>query len=210
MEFASPLRHDAGTTGSGSVSGCGPAAVATECPEPLCPKRALPASGRPPGRLEGRYPLVVAHTGSCARPSPSPRLGLRLARRVFAGCRQSLLRDGPSRHYLRDPCVGARTPTPPRSLAALVRFFARDSGLTPEETGSARESTPTQQLRGEPNFEAAVIRSPSGSYACSAPRLLPPRQRTLPGGRAFHTTHRPAGYPNRDVALLHARHGQLA
>jgi hypothetical protein len=26
------------------------------------------------GRLEGRYPLVVAHTGSCARPPPSPRL----------------------------------------------------------------------------------------------------------------------------------------
>ena len=34
--------------------------------------------------------------------------------------------------------------------------------------------------------------------------------RTLPGGRAFHTTHRPAGYPDRDVALLHARHGRLA
>jgi len=169
-----------------------------------------PLRGGLPGRLEGHYPLVVAHTGSCARPSPSSRLGSRLVRGVFAGCRQSLLRDGPSRHYLRDPCVGARTPTPPRSLAAHVRFFARDTGLTPQETGSARETTPTRQLRWGPNFEAAVIRSPSGSYARSAPRLLPPRQHTLPGGRAFHTTHRPAGYPNRDVASLHARHGRLA
>ena len=90
-----------------------------------------PRRGGLESRLGGRYPLVVAHTGSCARPSPSPRLGSRLARRVFAGCRQSLLRDGPSRHYLRDPCVGARTLTPPRSSAARVRFFTEDTGLTP-------------------------------------------------------------------------------
>ena len=136
-----------------------------------------PRRGGLEGRLEGRYPLVVARTGSCARPSPSPRLRFGLVRAVFAGSRQSLLGDDPSRHYLCDPCVGARTPTPPRSLAAHVRFFARDTGLTPQETGSARESTPTRQLRWGPNFEAAVIRSPSGSYACSAPRLLPPQQR---------------------------------
>jgi hypothetical protein len=117
---------------SSSASGCVPTIVATECPEPLCPGRALPALGRPPGRLEERYPLVVAHTGSCARPSPSPRLRFALARRVFAGCCQSLLRDGPSRHYLRAPCVGARTPTPPRSSAACVRSFTEDTGLTPE------------------------------------------------------------------------------
>lgn len=106
--------------------------VATECPEPLCPKRVLPAPERPQGRLEGHYPLVFAHTGSCARPSRSPRLRSPVVRLVFAGCHQSLLRDGPSRHYLRDPCVGARTPTPPRSPAARVRFFAKDTGLTPE------------------------------------------------------------------------------
>jgi len=98
------------------------------------------------GRLEGRYPLVVAHTGSCARPPPSPRLGYRLVRAVFAGCRQSLLGDGPSRHYLCDPCAGARTHTPPRSSAAHVRFLTEDTGLTPRETGSARGSTPTWQL----------------------------------------------------------------
>ena len=131
VEFASPLRHDAGSAEPSSVSGCLPTVVATECPEPLCPERVLPAPGRPQGRLEGRYPLVFAHTGSCARPSPSLRLRFPVARKVFAGCRQSLLRDGPSRHYLCDPCVGARTLTPPRSSAAHVRFFTEDTGLTP-------------------------------------------------------------------------------
>jgi hypothetical protein len=38
---------------------------------------------------------------------PTPRFSL--VRWVFAGCRQSLLGNGPSRHYLRNPCIGART-----------------------------------------------------------------------------------------------------
>ena len=90
-----------------------------------------PRRGGLASRLERRYPLVVAHTGSCARPSPSQRLRFTLGRWVFAGRRQSLLRDGPSRHYLCDPCAGARTPTPPRSPAAHIRFFTEDTGLTP-------------------------------------------------------------------------------
>ena len=90
-----------------------------------------PRRGGLASRLEGRYPLVVAHTGSCARPSPSQRLRFVLGRWVFAGCHQSLLGDGPSRHYLCDPCAGARTPTPPRSPVARVRFFTEDAGLTP-------------------------------------------------------------------------------
>jgi hypothetical protein len=73
--------------------------------------------------------LIRAH----ASDHPPPRAsGSPVVRRVFAGCRQSLLRDGPSRHCLCDPCVGARTPTPPRSSAACVRFFAENTGLTPE------------------------------------------------------------------------------
>ena len=55
-------------------------------------------------RLEGRYPLVVARTGSCARPSPSPRLG-------YTRCARSLCRFS--------PVPAARWPFPtlsPRSL----------------------------------------------------------------------------------------------
>ena len=183
-----------------------------------------PPSAQSPFARSGRYPrrgglkaawrgvtpsssLVRAHAPD--HPLPAPPVS-RVVRAVFAGCRQSLLGDGPSRHYLCDPCAGARTHTPPRSSAAHVRSFTEDTGLTPRETGSTRESIPTWQLRWGANFVAAVIRLPSGSCTRSAPRLLPPQQRCAPGRRAFHTTHRPAGYPDRDVASLHARHGQLA
>ena len=136
-----------------------------------------PRRGGLEGRLEGRYPLVVARTSSCARPPPSPRLGSRLAHGVFAGSRQSLLGDGPSRHYLCDPCVSARTPTPPRSSAAHIRFFAEDTGLTPRRRVRRAKLPRHSNFGGKPNFEAAVIRLSSGSYARSAPRLLPPQRR---------------------------------
>ena len=47
-------------------------------------------------RVRGHYPSFIAHTDSCAGPKPS-RLIRFLIRRVFAGCRQSLLGDGPCR-----------------------------------------------------------------------------------------------------------------
>jgi len=61
-----------------------------------------------------------------------------LIQRVFAGCRQSLLGDGPSRRYLRNPCMGAWTPTPGRLPGASTRFFPGSIGLTSESIGSAR------------------------------------------------------------------------
>ena len=72
--------------------------------------------------VRGSYPSFIAHTGSCARPNPSlPVSALALYGWVFAGCCQPLLGDGPSRRYLHNPCVGAWTPTPPRSAGALTR-----------------------------------------------------------------------------------------
>ena len=62
--------------------------------------------------IRRHYPSFIAPTGSCARPNPSRRLWFDLIRQVFAGCRQSLLEDGPSRHYLCNPCVSAWPPTP--------------------------------------------------------------------------------------------------
>jgi len=55
--------------------------------------------------VSGSYPTFFAHTGSCARPKPSPRLRLSLFRWVFAGCCQPLLEDGPSRRYLCNLCI---------------------------------------------------------------------------------------------------------
>jgi hypothetical protein len=113
-----------------SLAAC-PSSWPPSAQSPFARPGRYPRRGGLESRLEGRYPLVVAHTGSCVRPPSSQRLRFALGRWVFAGCRQSLLEDGPSRHYLCDPCAGARTPTPPRSSAAHVRFFTEDTGLTP-------------------------------------------------------------------------------
>ncbi len=70
--------------------------------------------------------------------NPPAAYGQCLGRRVFAGCHQSLLGVGPSRHYLRNPCIGAWSPTPQRPFGALAHFFPKDSGLAPGGTSSAR------------------------------------------------------------------------
>jgi len=95
--------------------------------------------------LERHYSSFIAHTGSCVRPSPSHRLVF-LVRRVFAGCYQSLLGVGPSRHYLCNPCVGAWTHTPPCLSGASTHFFPESNGLTPRETRSAHETVPAMRL----------------------------------------------------------------
>ncbi len=159
------------------------------CCDHRVPRAPLPAGGVTPvrdvlqGHLGGRYPSVIAHTSPCARPKPSPRLGFRLVRGVLAGCCQPLLGDGPSRHYLCDPCAGARTHTPPRSLAALVHSFTRDTGLTPRETGLAHGSTPAQQLQ-----RGAVYRGCSHSITFGLLHSLGPQ--TAPTAAL---THRAAG-----------------
>ena len=58
--------------------------------------------------------------------------------RVLAGCCQSLLEDGPSRRYLCNPYMLARTHTPPRLLGAFTRFFPRSISLSLERRGSTR------------------------------------------------------------------------
>jgi hypothetical protein len=137
---------------------------------------------------EGRYPLVVARTGSRARPPPSPRLGSRLVRAVLAGCRQPLLGDGPSRHYLCDPCAGARTHTPAAFLGCTCPFFDRGHRPYPTRDGCP-DLPPHGSFRGEPCFEAAVIRSPSGSCTRSTSRLLRPRRlRAGPPGLSHHAS----------------------
>ena len=155
---------------------CLPTVVATECPEPLCPERALPAPGRPREPPGGALPPRRRSYGLMRQTISLPAPRLTLVRGVFPVCRQSLLGDGPSRHYLRDPRVGARTFTPPRSR---LHMSAPSPG-TPVSPHGRRvrraRLSPHGNVGGEPNLEAAVIRSPSGSYACSAPRLLPPRQ----------------------------------
>ena len=137
-----------------------------ECPEPLCLPWVLPMTGCSCKHLRGRYSPFIAHPGSCARPNPSQRLEFPLGSWVFAGCRQSLLGDGPSQHYLCNPCEVAWTHTPPRLLDAFTHFFSKNFGLTKRERSSARGDIPAMQQRQGRSFEAAVIRLPSGFFTC--------------------------------------------
>ena len=113
-----------------------------------------------PHHMGGHYPSFIAHTGSCVRPKPSRRLRLSLLRRVFAGCRQSLLGVGLSRRYLRNPCVGAWTPTPQCPLGASTRFFPKDLGLTSDDRGSAHWMSGISRLQSFANVQAPTLARP--------------------------------------------------
>ena len=131
------------------MSSHGPGSLATQCPGPLCPPRVLPRVGTtsrvasesvtPPSSL------LWAHAPDQIPPRASDSSLYTRSLQVVAV--SPCWGDGPSRRYLCDPCVGARTHTPPHSSAACVRCLTEDAGLTPRETGSTRGFTPTQQLR---------------------------------------------------------------
>ena len=106
VEFASPLRHDAGPAGSSSASGAYQTVVATECPEPLCPERALPVPGRPREPPGGALPPRRRSYGLMRRTTtlPAPRL---------SPCAQGLCR--------LSPVPAGRWPFPTLSLRPLCR-----------------------------------------------------------------------------------------
>ena len=122
------------------------------------------------GRLRGHYSSFLAHTGSCVRPSPSRRLG----GPSYAGSLQVVASpcwgDGPSRHYLCNPCVGAWTHTPPRLSSALAHSFLESTGLTPRKMRSAREIVPAMQRQ-----QGAVFRGCSHSFIFRLLRSLGPQ-----------------------------------
>ena len=134
---------------------------------------------------------------------PAPRWSL--VRRVLAGCRQSLLGDGPSRHYLCNPCVGAWTHTPPRLSSALAHSFLESTGLTPPEDAFGTRNCPCNATS-----TGSRISGLQSFVYLQAPTLARPpdcihRSIFVLGGRAVYTTHRPGGYPFRDVASLRVR-----
>ena len=123
-----------------------------------------------PRHLGGRYSSFFAPTGSCARPSISAGLWISLVPAVFAGCRQSLLTDGPSRYYPCTPCVGAWTHTPPSPVGALALFFPTDIGLASRETRSADRNYPCPATSPGSNFRGC-----SHSLSFRLLRSLDPR-----------------------------------
>jgi hypothetical protein len=134
----------------GSVSGWSTTAKDRQGREPLRPRPGVTLSRDSVSHCLGEcYPSFFAPTGSCARPCPSGRLQRCLGSPVFAGCRQSLLRHGPSRRYLRGSFPACLDPYPACSRSALARFFLRDFGLPRVRTGSALRNYPNSHFRRE-------------------------------------------------------------
>ena len=111
-----------------------------------------------------------------------PPYSVPLIRRVFAGCRQSLLEDGLSRCYLCNPSMGAWTLTPGCLSGALVRFFPESPSLTLVAPSSAhppfrRNATSTAtRFRGGSHF--VMFRLPWSL----APQVAPTAQAPRPAG----------------------------
>ncbi len=78
--------------------------------------------------------------------------------------------NGPSRHYLCNPYVGAWTRTPQCSPGALDRFSPGDNGLTSHVIGSAHQTLPAMQLQ-----QGKVFRSCSHSFMFRHPHSLDPQ-----------------------------------
>jgi hypothetical protein len=133
-----------------------------------------------------------------------------LFQRVIAGCRQSLLGGGLSRHYLCNPCAGAWTPTPLCPSSAFARFFLEANGLTSEVTRSAHRKCPSNATS-----TGTASRGCSHSITFRLPRSLDPQvaptaeAQRLQGSQAVYSTHRSVGYLPRDVVSLRVRHEQL-
>jgi hypothetical protein len=167
VEFAPPLRHDTGPQFSSSASGCGPIVVATECPEPLCPGRALPALGRPRRPPGGALPPRLRSYGLMRQTIPLPAPPVRPSR---AGSLQ----------VVASPCCEMALPDIISAILAWVLgplprraprlHTSASSPRTPASPQSRRvwraKFPPHGSFRGDIDFEAAVIRSPSGSHAC--------------------------------------------
>src|SRR5215471_6845255 len=148
------------------------AEVAAKCPEPLCPTSVLPLLGRCECHLlRGRYPSVIAPTGSCATPNGlSPASVLSLVRRVLAGCTQSLLPPGALRIF---PWM--LDPVPRRYIVCSHLFLPRCHRPSPsEEWVGFPRFVPRKRLLAGPCFEDADIPLCSGLQVCSPPRSFLP------------------------------------
>jgi hypothetical protein len=100
------------------------ALVPARAESPFACNEALPCcSVRSKHHVGRHYSSFIAHMGSCAEPNPSLRLRVLLFQRIFAGCLLSLTEDGPSRRYLRNPYIGAWTPTPWCSYRCTYSFL---------------------------------------------------------------------------------------
>jgi hypothetical protein len=82
-----PIFNDTAYPGSESGAGQGPPGAQS----PFARNRCYLLRRGVLHHIREHYSSFIAHTGSCARPKPSCRLGLNLVRQVFVDCCKSLL-----------------------------------------------------------------------------------------------------------------------
>jgi hypothetical protein len=138
--------------------------------------------------------LILAHAPD---QNPPADFGLNLFRQVFAGCCKPLLGDGPSRHYLCNPCAGAWTLAPQRPSSAFARLFLNDNGLASDVGGSERQICPCNATSTENRF--------SGLQSCRYVQAPIRLRRTRPPGCTHRITYR----DRRPGRLHHASLGWL-
>jgi hypothetical protein len=126
---------------------------------------------------------------------------------IFAGCCQSLLGNGPYRHYLCNPCVGAWTPT--RGVPPVLRPVSSRRTSASPQTSQVRHT----HLPLPCNFHRESISRLQSFHYVQAPTLdrLPGcTHRSLSAGRPGRLHHAPLGwlptpscgiaaYPNRVI-----------
>ncbi len=194
-ELAYPLASFPCAHTSSSMSGYARLHEAAECPEPLCPARALLLPGQPHRSPKRALPLhhrsygLMRQTLSLPGPQVFPSV-TESSQIATSPCCDKVLPD-----IIPAPlCVDAWTHTPLSSSGAHTQFFPKDSGLASQEPRSADRTTPAMQL-----LQGAVISGRQSFASLQAPTLARPPG--CPDPSASHAE--PLG------RLHHASPGQL-
>jgi hypothetical protein len=128
--------------------------------------------------VSGRYPAVIATTGSCASPTPSHRLWSKP--RSAGLCRLLSAPAGCSTFPALPPRILPQMPGPlPRRFPwCAYSFLPTGHRPSPFPNWVGTPHYPVQRRQYGVGFEAAAIHSCSGLRVCSPPRSFPP-QRSL-------------------------------
>ena len=194
---------------SSSESGCVLSLETAECPEPLCPWLALPAHGAtsrvaseditPPSSL------IRAHASDQVPPGAS------VVPRTSGPCRLSPVPAGgwPFPTLSLQSLRRRLDPYPAASLECTCPFLPREHRPHATEDAFGTRNCPCNATS-----TGSRISGLQSFVYLQAPTLARPpdcihRSIFVLGGRAVYTTHRPGGYPFRDVASLRVRLGQL-
>ena len=144
--------------------------------EPLCPFRVLPCTGGSVSRhLERHYPFLIAHTGSCAGPTPSH--SLRPWPRSVGPCRLLPAPAGNRPFPTLSPQVFPQVPGPLPRWDPMVHspVSSHRTSAFPWFLKGRLPHKPYSDFTTGVYFGAAVIPSCSGPQVCSPPRSLLPQ-----------------------------------